>query len=91
MSTSPPVVSPVPDASRFDSPLAGIALMVMATFVFAAQDAVTKSLTSALPVGQIVFVRFTAFLAFALAFAARGRHRGGAALGGARASRWCAA
>ena len=40
--------------------------------MFAAQDAITKSLTTSLPVGQIVFVRFTAFLLFALAFAARG-------------------
>ena len=67
---APPAAAPV--ATRFGSPLAGIALMVLATFVFAAQDAITKSLTSSLPVGQIVFVRFTAFLAFALAFAARG-------------------
>ena len=62
----------VPVVSRYGSPLVGIALMVIATFVFAAQDAVTKSLTASLPVGQIVFVRFTAFLLFALAFAARG-------------------
>ncbi len=46
--------------------------MVFATFVFAAQDAITKSLTATLPVGQIVFVRFVAFLVFALVFAARG-------------------
>ena len=75
MSTPIPTVAPAatePAAPRFGSPLAGIGLMVLATFVFAAQDAITKSLTSSLPVGQIVFVRFAAFLAFALAFAARG-------------------
>ena len=61
-----------PAASRLATPLAGIALMVLSTVVFAAQDTITKTLTQSLPVGQIVFVRFTAFLAFALAFAARG-------------------
>ena len=65
---------PVPTAARRfgASPLAGIALMVLATVVFAAQDAITKALAQSLPIGQIVFVRFAAFLAFALAFAARG-------------------
>jgi len=53
------------------SPLAGIALMTLATVVFAAQDAVTKLLTASLPVGQIVFVRFVAFLSFASLLAAR--------------------
>lgn len=53
------------------SPLGGIVLMTLATLVFATQDAVTKSLTVTLPVGQIVFVRFTAFLAFACLLAAR--------------------
>ena len=64
--------------SRLATPLAGIALMVLATFVFAAQDAVTKALALSLPIGQIVFVRFAAFLAFALALAARGRGVGAA-------------
>ena len=59
-------------ASRGDpSPLLGIGLMTLATLVFATQDAVTKSLTVALPLGQIVFVRFLAFLGFACALAAR--------------------
>jgi len=61
------------DSLATGSPLAGIVLMVLATFVFASQDAVTKSLTVSLPIAQIVFVRFTAFLAFALALAARDR------------------
>jgi drug/metabolite transporter (DMT)-like permease len=49
--------------------LAGIGLMCAATLVFAAQDAITKSLTAELPVAQIVFVRFAAFLIFALVYA----------------------
>jgi len=48
------------------SNLHGILLLVIATLVFALQDAVTKQLTFALPVAQIVFVRFTAFTALAL-------------------------
>lgn len=43
----------------------GIALLLVATVIFAAQDAVTKQLTQLLPVGQIVFVRFLAFAVMA--------------------------
>ncbi len=43
----------------------GIALLLVATIIFAAQDAVTKQLTQLLPVGQIVFVRFLAFAVMA--------------------------
>jgi len=46
--------------------LQGIALLVVATVLFALQDATTKGLTDLLPVGQIVFVRFTVFTIFAL-------------------------
>lgn len=46
--------------------LQGIGLLVIATIVFAAQDAVTKSLTDQLPVAQIVFVRFLAFTLMAV-------------------------
>lgn len=49
--------------------LAGIGLMCVATLIFAAQDAITKNLTTELPVAQIVFVRFVAFLVFAMLFA----------------------
>ena len=45
--------------------------MVMATFIFAVQDAITKTLTTEVPVAQIVFVRFTAFAAMALLIASR--------------------
>jgi len=59
------------DSTVQGSPLAGIALVVLATAIFAMQDAVTKSLTVNLPVAQIVFVRFTAFLVFASLLAMR--------------------
>lgn len=45
--------------------------MVLATFIFAVQDAITKTLTTDLPVSQIVFVRFTAFACMALVIAHR--------------------
>ena len=45
--------------------------MVLATFVFATQDVITKSLAQLLPIGQIVFVRFTAFLLFSMVLAYR--------------------
>lgn len=45
--------------------------MVLATFIFAVQDVITKTLTMELPVSQIVFVRFTAFAIMALFIAHR--------------------
>lgn len=51
--------------------MAGISVMVLATFVFALQDTITKTLTVDLPVAQIVFVRFTAFAIMALIIAHR--------------------
>lgn len=53
------------------TPLAGIGVMVLATFVFAVQDAITKKLTVGLPVAQIVCVRFTAFALMAMVIAHR--------------------
>jgi len=53
-------------AATNNNNLRGIVLLVIATVVFAAQDASTKSLTGLLPVGQIVFVRFAAFTVLAL-------------------------
>ncbi len=54
-----------------ETQLAGITLMVLATFVFALQDAITKTLTAELPVSQILFVRFSAFALMALYVAHR--------------------
>lgn len=45
--------------------------MVLATFVFALQDAITKALTTELPVSQILVVRFSAFAVMALYVAHR--------------------
>ena len=45
--------------------------MVFATFIFALQDAITKTLITQLPVAQIVFVRFSAFAMMALVIASR--------------------
>lgn len=53
------------------SPITGIFIMVMATSVFAIQDAITKTLTTDLPVSQIVFIRFLAFSVMALLVAQR--------------------
>ena len=56
----------LPPTTVTNSSLRGISLLVIATVVFALQDAVTKQLTGLLPVAQIVFVRFAAFTALAL-------------------------
>jgi len=56
----------LPDSVQQRSNLRGIGLLVIATVVFALQDAVTKQLTFALPTAQIVFVRFSAFSLLAL-------------------------
>lgn len=53
------------------TPLAGIIVMVLATGVIAIQDAITKTLTSEVPVAQIVFVRFVAFAVMALIISSR--------------------
>lgn len=45
--------------------------MVLATLVFAVQDAITKKLTVDLPVAQIVCIRFTAFALMAMVIAHR--------------------
>jgi len=57
----------VPTESR--STLLGILILTASTFIFAVQDAITKELTTAVPVVQIVFVRFVAFSLLALILA----------------------
>ena len=54
-----------------DSTLTGIGILVIATFFFAVQDAITKHLIVSLSVFQIVAVRFFFFALFAVIFAAR--------------------
>jgi len=62
-------------ATLSNTSFGGIVMMILATGVFATQDAITKTLSHELPVAQIVFVRFLAFLLFAALLA----HRGGGA------------
>ncbi|MEQ8443474.1 MAG: DMT family transporter [Alphaproteobacteria bacterium] len=52
---------------RIDNPSRGIALVVMATFIFACQDAVTKHLAQTYDIPQIIWVRFLFFAVFAMA------------------------
>jgi len=47
-------------------PLVGIGLLVVSTFSFAVQDAITKELTHLVPVAQIVATRFFAFSIMAI-------------------------
>ncbi len=51
-------------SSQQSNALVGILFLVVATVIFAVQDAVTKKLTIMIPVGQILFVRFVAFTLF---------------------------
>lgn len=51
----------------------GIAALVLATLLFACQDAITKHLTASVPVLQLMFVRYCFFALFALLYATRGK------------------
>lgn len=51
--------------------LKGIVATLVATFLFATQDAITKHLTTTVAIPQILFVRFLFFSLFAIVFAAR--------------------
>jgi len=62
------IMSLNPTAASPNTNLQGIAILVVATVVFALQDATTKGLTDQLPVAQIVFVRFLAFSVMAVVF-----------------------
>ena len=55
-------------SSQPSKAVTGILILVVATVVFALQDAVTKQLTVMIPVGQILFVRFVAFALFVTVF-----------------------
>lgn len=54
-----------------DVPLLGIALLLIATVLFAWQDVITKQLTASVSVTQIMLARFAAFALFALIYAHR--------------------
>lgn len=52
-----------------DQPSKGIIALIIATLIFACQDAITKHLTETLEVVQIINIRFFFFALFAIAFA----------------------
>lgn len=58
--------APLSSAYAGSRPLAGIGLLVISTFTFAVQDAITKELTHLVPVAQIVATRFFAFSILAI-------------------------
>lgn len=60
-----------PDTTDSDQSSRGIIALIIATLIFAAQDAITKHLTETLQVAQIINIRFFFFALFAIAFAMR--------------------
>ena len=58
---------------RQDNATLGITLVVSAMFIFATQDAITKTLAETYSAPQILWVRFVFYAAFALAFSMRKR------------------
>jgi len=67
--TEPRGAAPVAPSMKQRGALSGILLLVSATVLFAAQDAVTKQLTELVAISQILFVRFLAFALFAAVYA----------------------
>ena len=60
-----------PSEQRQDQAVKGIVALILATLLFAAQDAITKHLTVTVPVPQLLFVRYFFFALFALIYASR--------------------
>lgn len=58
---------------RQDNATLGITLVVSAMFIFATQDAITKTLAASYSAPQILWVRFAFYALFALAFSMRKR------------------
>jgi len=61
------------DDGKQDHLARGILALILATLFFAGQDAITKHLTTSVPVPQLVFVRYLFFALFALIYASRQR------------------
>jgi drug/metabolite transporter (DMT)-like permease len=59
------------DTTNAEQSTKGIFLLVIATLLFACQDAITKHLTQTVEVAQIINVRFFFFSLFAIAYALR--------------------
>lgn len=60
-----------PDEAQQDQIARGIFALILATLLFAAQDAITKHLTATVPIAQLMFVRYCFFALFAIAYASR--------------------
>ena len=60
-----------PSEAQQDQTVKGIFALILATLLFASQDAITKHLISTLSVVQLMFVRYFFFALFALVYAAR--------------------
>lgn len=60
-----------PSEVQQDRTVKGICALILATLLFASQDAITKHLISTMPVAQLMFVRYFFFALFALVYASR--------------------
>ncbi len=60
-----------PTEAQQDQTVKGIFALILATLLFASQDAITKHLISTMPVAQLMFVRYFFFALFALVYASR--------------------
>jgi len=60
-----------PTEEQQDQVTKGILALILATLLFATQDAITKHLTASMPVAQLMFVRYCFFALFALVYATR--------------------
>ena len=60
-----------PSEAQQDQTVKGIFALILATLLFASQDAITKHLISSISVVQLMFVRYFFFALFALVYASR--------------------
>jgi drug/metabolite transporter (DMT)-like permease len=60
-----------PSEAQQDKTVKGIFALILATLLFASQDAITKHLIVTMPLAQLMFVRYFFFALFALIYASR--------------------
>lgn len=60
-----------PSEQQQDQAVKGIIALILATLLFAAQDAITKHLTATVAVPQLIFVRYFFFALFAMVYVSR--------------------
>jgi drug/metabolite transporter (DMT)-like permease len=60
-----------PSEAQQDKTVKGIFALILATWLFASQDAITKHLVTSVPLAQLMFVRYFFFALFALIYASR--------------------